>query len=89
MLIAPNNNAEGASTSVNNHTNDNNLNQRNQTNAESSSAANANTNEAPARPLTTIEVWKRGIYAFVASLWPTYGVDPRIAQAFENDNDQQ
>jgi hypothetical protein len=36
-----------------------------------------------------MEVWKRGAYAFVASLWPTYGVDPRIAQAFENDNNQQ
>jgi hypothetical protein len=82
------NNAEGVSTSVN-HNHDNHLNQR-QTNGEaSSSTANTAPNETPARPLTAIEVWKRGVYAFVASLWPTYGVDPRIAQAFENENNQQ
>ncbi|KAI8058656.1 uncharacterized protein B0P05DRAFT_278773 [Gilbertella persicaria] len=43
----------------------------------------------PARPTTALDVWKRGLYAFAASLWPTYGVDPRIAQAFENNNNDQ
>lgn len=49
------------------------------------------TNEEPqeTRPLTRLDVLKRGIYAFFASLWPSYGVDPRIAQAFENDNNNE
>ncbi|KAI9483363.1 MAG: hypothetical protein EXX96DRAFT_557936 [Benjaminiella poitrasii] len=53
------------------------------TTGEGSSTEN---NAVRRRPVTRLDVWKRCAYAFVASLWPSYGVDPRIAQAFENDN---
>lgn len=33
---------------------------------------------------TLWNTFKRGLVTFVASLWPNYGRDPRIAQAFEN-----
>lgn len=94
--------AEGASTSVNNNSNSNsnsnsdNLTQRRQDQGEGSGSSQANASgsndsndtatQAPARPLTALDIWKRGIYTFFASLWPTYGVDPQIAQAFQNDN---
>ncbi|KAG0194065.1 hypothetical protein DFQ28_001557, partial [Apophysomyces sp. BC1034] len=38
----------------------------------------------PGAPTTFLEALKRGAYTFLASLWPNYGHDPRIAQAFEN-----
>ncbi|CEP12904.1 hypothetical protein [Parasitella parasitica] len=84
------NNTEGASTSVSN--NNNNLTQRrqdgNEATASGEDAVSGSSHVAnePARPLTALDVWKRGAYAFFASLWPTYGVDPQIAQAFQNDN---
>ncbi|ORX51985.1 hypothetical protein DM01DRAFT_1408443 [Hesseltinella vesiculosa] len=31
----------------------------------------------------------RGMYTFVASLWPSYGRDPRIAQAFDNAQENE
>ncbi|KAL7335930.1 hypothetical protein PS15p_201336 [Mucor circinelloides] len=84
-------NAEGASTSVNN--NSDNLTQRRQNHGEESASSQDNASgssdtatQEPARPLTALDVWKRGAYTFFASLWPTYGVDPQIAQAFQNDN---
>lgn len=89
-------NAEGTSTSVNNNNNSDNLTQRRQDHGEGSgsgqddasgsSDANVSVAQAPARPLTALDVWKRGAYTFFASLWPTYGVDPQIAQAFQNEN---
>jgi hypothetical protein len=42
----------------------------------------------PQAPATRLEVLKRGIYMFIASFWPNYGRDPRIAQAFENEQRQ-
>lgn len=83
-------NAEGASTSVNN--NSDNLTQRQNHGEESASSqdnasgSSGTATQEPARPLTALDVWKRGAYTFFASLWPTYGVDPQIAQAFQNDN---
>ena len=49
--------------------------------------ATSNANQAttePRQPVTTLDIVKRGAYTFVASLWPNYGRDPRIAQAFDN-----
>lgn len=81
----------GSSTSVNNN-NNNGLNQRRQgggNDSASTSASAATAPEQPRSPPTFLDVCKRGAYTFFASLWPTYGQDPRIAQAFENNNDQR
>ncbi|KAI8099883.1 uncharacterized protein BX664DRAFT_310809 [Halteromyces radiatus] len=40
------------------------------------------------RTTTRLSVLKRGAYTFVASLWPNYGHDPRLAQAFQNEQEQ-
>ncbi|KAL0137069.1 hypothetical protein V8B55DRAFT_1545212 [Mucor lusitanicus] len=95
-----NGNAEGASTSVSNNSSSDNLTQRRQEQGEGSGSTSQDNNasgssdttthgtaaQAPVRPLTALDVWKRGAYTFFASLWPTYGVDPQIAQAFQNEN---
>lgn len=88
-----NDNAQGASTSVNNNNNADNLNQRRPNNGDdqqnATSSASSSTPERPRTPPTFLEACKRGAFTFFASLWPTYGQDPRIAQAFENNNDQR
>ncbi|CAO3599040.1 unnamed protein product [Absidia cylindrospora] len=38
---------------------------------------------------TTLSVIKRGAFTFVASLWPNYGQDPRLAQAFQNEQQDE
>ncbi|KAI8645298.1 hypothetical protein BD408DRAFT_412112 [Parasitella parasitica] len=83
--------AEGASTSV--ASDNSNLTQRRQDSGEASAsgenatfASNHAAANEPARLITALDVWKRGVYTFFASLWPTYGVDSQIAQAFQNDN---
>ncbi|KAI8994767.1 hypothetical protein BDB01DRAFT_846772 [Pilobolus umbonatus] len=73
---------------------DNNENRRNEgeNSAENSPPTEPESSNNPTpdpRPPTWIEMLKRGLSVFVLSLWPNYGRDPRIAQAFENDNDQQ
>ncbi|KAF7722291.1 hypothetical protein EC973_003475 [Apophysomyces ossiformis] len=50
----------------------------------SSSSPTASAGTHPETPATFLEALKRGAYTFLASLWPNYGHDPRIAQAFEN-----
>lgn len=42
------------------------------------------TDAVPEPPTTLLGTLKRGLYAFIASLWPSYGRDARIAQAFNN-----
>ncbi|CEI90196.1 hypothetical protein RMCBS344292_04525 [Rhizopus microsporus] len=49
----------------------------------SSSTSHAN---APLQQPTFWDTCKRCIVIFVASLWPTYGRNPQIAQAFDNNN---
>ncbi|KAI9319430.1 hypothetical protein BX666DRAFT_2025726 [Dichotomocladium elegans] len=39
---------------------------------------------APIQPQTLLNTLKRGAYTFIASLWPNYGNDARIAQALDN-----
>jgi hypothetical protein len=36
------------------------------------------------QPITRRRIIERGVYTFVASLFPSYGHDPRIAEAFDN-----
>ncbi|KAI8967675.1 hypothetical protein BDF20DRAFT_917291 [Mycotypha africana] len=97
--VDDNNNNNGtdtvSSTSVNhNNPNYNNLHQRRATDgsAEDVTASstfvenNRHQPQQQQRALTALDTWKRGIYSFFASLWPTYGVDPRIAQAFNDDD---
>ncbi|KAI8065469.1 hypothetical protein BC940DRAFT_304196 [Gongronella butleri] len=50
--------------------------------AHGSSGSNGSAQENATTPLAVL---KRGAYTFVASLWPNYGRDPRLAQAFEQD----
>ncbi|ORZ18677.1 hypothetical protein BCR42DRAFT_449833 [Absidia repens] len=38
---------------------------------------------------TRLSVLKRGAFTFVASLWPNYGQDPRLAQAFQNEQQDE
>ncbi|CDH61083.1 predicted protein [Lichtheimia corymbifera JMRC:FSU:9682] len=40
--------------------------------------------QQPQQPATLLATLKRGAYTFVASLWPNYGHDARIAQALDN-----
>ena len=40
--------------------------------------------QQPQQPTTLLATLKRGAYTFVASLWPNYGHDARIAQALDN-----
>ncbi|KAI8877803.1 hypothetical protein K501DRAFT_326361 [Backusella circina FSU 941] len=67
--------------------------QQEQQNTPETTTTNNNTqnNRSPAPPqvpATRLEILKRGIYMFIASFWPNYGRDPRIAQAFENEQRQ-
>ncbi|KAI8142045.1 hypothetical protein BJV82DRAFT_714509 [Fennellomyces sp. T-0311] len=42
----------------------------------------------PRQPPTLLATLKRGAYTFIASLWPNYGHDARIAQALDNGQNE-
>lgn len=45
--------------------------------------------QASPQPTTRLSVLKRGAFTFVASLWPNYGHDPRLAQAIQNEQQDE
>lgn len=47
-------------------------------------SASRDANRADDQPITRRRIIERGVYTFVASLFPSYGHDPRIAEALEN-----
>ena len=77
------------STGVNNNNNQENLTQRRGQNNEEATPTPTTTVETPVRPPTFLDACKRGAFTFFASLWPTYGQDARIAQAFENEEERE
>ncbi|OBZ80779.1 hypothetical protein A0J61_11172 [Choanephora cucurbitarum] len=87
--VAPQNNNFNHNNQAPNQQGNNQPNRNQQEDNGDATTQNRQTeNIPPARPTTSLDVWRRGAYTFAASLWPTYGVDPRIAQAFENNNEQ-
>ncbi|KAI9499276.1 hypothetical protein BDB00DRAFT_753678 [Zychaea mexicana] len=50
----------------------------------SSNAATRDQQQQQQQPATLLATLKRGAYTFVASLWPNYGHDARLAQALDN-----
>jgi hypothetical protein len=43
-----------------------------------------NNNQTIDQPITRRRIIERGVYTFVASLFPSYGHDPHIAEALDN-----